>query len=374
MAAAAPQGNQPDNSMGIIWIISAIFIAAGFIWLAFKKQIVGFYFKIKLFEITLISYFTPNLNDVRDTILSSDPRAFTFDDVLRVGNAVGDYLRIPFVLLMLILAALVYFGNTARVFKRAYGMRDLAQLEKTNWPQITPVVNLDLLGTDIDKGPWAMALTPVQFCKRHNLIEERKKQPNENMSHKERMQIEAVLKRGAATKVFIVQLGPTWQGVDKLPLHMRALFAVFAARVNNDTKSATDLLAKISVSSATKLDFTGTEPLLKKHISSKLVQEVMNSHGYVLTVMAAMLQAARMDGVQASADFLWLKPVDRRLWYMLNTVGRQTPFVEVAGPFAHWIAEKEYGKKLMIPMVEEATKALEVALKEIIYKPDEKEV
>lgn len=84
-----------------------------------------------------------------------------------------------------------------------------------------------------------------------------------------------------------------------------------------------------------------------------------------------MLHGARADGVQASSDFLWLKPIDRRMWYVLNTVGRQTPFVEAAGVFAHWRAEKEMGKRIVVPMVEEATNALELALKEIVYKPDE---
>jgi intracellular multiplication protein IcmP len=97
----------------------------------------------------------------------------------------------------------------------------------------------------------------------------------------------------------------------------------------------------------------------------------VQSHAYVLTVMAAMLVGARDDGVQSSADFLWLKPVDRKLWYMLNTVGRQTPFAEVAGVYAHWLAEKEAGKRMLVPMVEEATKALEIALKEVVYRRDE---
>ena len=56
---------------------------------------------------------------------------------------------------------------------------------------------------------------------------------------------------------------------------------------------------------------------------------------------------------------------------MLNVVGRQTPFVEVAGPYAHWLAEKEIGKGLLVPMVEEATHALEIGLQEILYQPDE---
>jgi intracellular multiplication protein IcmP len=370
--AGAPQQNQPDNSMSVIWGIAALFAAVGVVWYLYKRILVAAYLKVKLFEIGIISFFTNRLDDVRTTILATDPLAFTVPDLMKVGQATGDFLRIPFVLIIIGLACLVYLGNSTRVFKRTYSMRDLAQLEKVNWPQITPVVNLDLINTDIDKGPWAMALTPMQYCKRYNLIDERKRVVNENMSRKERGQVEAVLRRGASTKLFVVQLGPVWEGVDKLPPHARALFAAFACRINSDGKSCAELLAKISASSATKLDFTGTDELIKKYLSTKLVQEIVNSHAYMLTVMAAMLAGARQDGVQASADFLWLKPVDRRLWYMLNTVGRQTPYVEVAGPFAHWTAEKDMGKKLVIPFVEEATNALEVALKEMIYRPDEK--
>lgn len=373
MAGAAPQGGQQDNSMGILWIIAAVFVGLGAVWLTFKQQLVSGYFKLKLIEINFLSYFTHNLDDVRTTILSGDPTKFSFQDVMAVGQAVGDYLRIPFVIVIFILAIVVYATNTTRVFKRIYSMRDMVELEKENWPQIVPVAGLDLVKTDIDKGPWAMAMSPVQFCKRHNLLEEHKPQIQEGMSRKERSRIEVTLKRGLANKTFILQLGPLWQGTNRLPPHIKALFAVFAARYNSDSKAAYDLLRQIAASSATKLDFTGADELCKKHENTKGIQKVVNSHAYVLTVMASMLEAAREDGVQASADFLWLKPIDRRLWYMLNTVGRQTPFSEVAGPFAHWLAEKEIGRRLLVPMVEEATNALELALKEIIYHPDEKE-
>ena len=100
-------------------------------------------------------------------------------------------------------------------------------------------------------------------------------------------------------------------------------------------------------------------------------KKVVEGNAYVLTVMASMIMAARADGVQASADFLWLKPLDRRLWYVLNSMGRQTPYTEAAGVYAHWLAEKEAGRKLIIPMIEMATNALEIALKELIYHPDE---
>ena len=372
MAKGGGQPDQSEGSTGILWIIAAGLIACSLIWYNYKTTLVGWYFKFKLLEIDFLRFFTNNLESARDYIEHTPINKLTFQDVMQVGHAVGDYIRVPVVIFVFILAFSIYFANSTRLFKRIYSMKDLAEYEKGNWPQITPVLGLNLNKVDIDKGPWAMALTPMQFCKKHKLLDEHKPQPREGMTRKEWNRIEVTLRRGQANKLFAIQLGPVFEGVDRLPAHARALFAIFIARYHSDTKAAAALLSRISASSATKLDFTGTDELIKKYQGHQHIQEVIHQHAYVLTVMASMLQVAREDGVQASADFLWLKPVDRKLWYMLNTVGRQTPFVEVAGPFAHWIAEKQIGRRLLVPMVEEATNALELALKEIIYQPDEK--
>lgn len=384
MAAPQQSGNPSDNSTAMLWWVAIIFATLGVIWFVFKNAIIRFYLAIKLYEIDvlgpiityingLLHFAIPNFAQVRSMILyaQTNPTKIGFSDLLSLGTVVGDWLRIPLMLIMFALAILVYFSNSTRVFRRRYTMQELAKAEKNNWPQILPVLNQDLLKTDIDKGPWAMALTPMQFSKRNRLLEEIRPERREGMMRKDWDRIEVVLKRGEANKQFALQLGPLWQGVEKLPLHIRALFAVFAARVNSDTESAMKLLKQLNLSAATKLDLTGVDALIAKHINTKLVQKIVQSHAYVLTVMASMLEGAREDGVQASADFLWLKPLDRRLWYTLNTVGRQTPFIEVGGIFAHWVSEKEAGRKLTVPMVEEATNALEIALKEVVYHPDD---
>ena len=375
MAGAASQGGQPDNSAGILWGVAAIFAAVGIIWYAFKSYIVSAYLLVKLYEIDLLNLLTGNhFADLHANILAAlaAPNKASFNDLVNIGTQVGNIFRFPFAAIMLALAVIVYLGNSTRVFRRIYKMMDLAREEKKNWPQITPVLELDLIKQDLDTGPWAMAMTPIQFCKKNRLLEEIRPQRREGMSRKEWDRIEVILKRGDANKLFALQLGQLWKGVDKLSPHARALFAVFAARINADSKEAARILMQLSSSSTSKLDFRGVTELLNKHLNTKQVQEITSRHAYVYTVMASMLEGAREDGVQASADFLWLKPLDRRLWYTLNAVGRQTPFAEVAGVFAHWISEKEAGRKLLVPMVEEATKALEVALKEIVYHPDEK--
>jgi len=375
---APQQSGQEDHSTALIWIIAGTFVGIGLIWFLFKQYIVTAYLSIKLFEVDLIGYIFPRtqtLINVKTYIISAltNPMTVKFQDLTNVGDAVGYYLRIPLIIFILALGFVVYFSNLTRSFKRSYSMRELVELEHTNWPQITPVMKLDLIKTDIDKGPWAMAMTPMMFCKKHKLLEEIRAQRREGMTKKEWSRVEVALRRGEANKIFAVQLGPLWQGVNKLPPYTRALFAAFAARINADSQPAQDLLRQIAASSGGQLNFQGVDELLKKHENSKLVKNIVNTHAYVLTVMASMLEGARQDGVQASADFLWLKPIDRRLWYMMNTVGRQTPYVEVAGPYAHWVAEKEAGMRLIVPMVESATKALEIAIKEVVYHPEEKD-
>lgn len=380
-AAQGGGGGQSDNSAGILWSVAAIFAAIGGIWFAFKDYIILFYLSMKGYELQFLTYLSQyltfldpaKLDQARRAITyaKTNPNSITFPDLATIGASVGDWLRFPFFILLLVLAVVVYFSNTTRVFRRSYNMLDLAKLEKDNWPQITPIVNLDLIKEDIDKGPWAMALSPMQFCKRHKLLDEFKPERRAGMARKDWDKIDVVLKRGEAHKLFSLQLGPMWQGVDQLPDYMRALFAVFAARIGADTKAAEKIIRQISATSSGKMNFDGVDALLSKHINHKEVQRIMQAHAYVLTIMSAMLEGARADGVQASADFLWVKPKDRRLWYTLNTVGRQTPFVEVGGVFAHWVAEKEAAHRLVVPMVDEAVNALDIALKEIIYRRDE---
>lgn len=366
-------GGGDEGSTAIIWGIAGIFVILGLIWFQFKDHIIMGYFHLKVWELDALSLFTHSANvaNLREELLTSRPENMNFQDMVVLGQKVGTYLRIPFTLLLLVLAVVVYTGNSIRQYKNIYSMKSLSQREQGNWPQIKPVVNLDLIKSNINTGPWAMAMTPVQFCKRHNLIDVYRKTRGENMTRQEAKRLDVVLKRGEANKVFALQLGPRWEGVDRLPPYAKALFAVFAARINAETKPAAAILQQLNRSSLDKFNYVGVDQMCKKHLDSKLVKEVVEGHAYVLTVMGAMLIAARLDGVQAAADFLWLKPLDRRLWYMLNTMGRQTPFAEAAGPYAHLLAEREAGRRLIVPMVSCATDALELALKSIIYNPEE---
>jgi len=362
---------QADDSLSYLWILVAIFAALIGIWYFAHNYIVYGYLQLKSAEISVINLFTSRLKPVQEWIRLVPAEQVTFTKLTLAANLVGSYFRLPVAVLLFILAIILYRSDPIRKCKRAYNMKTLLLAQRHNWPKINPVAHLDLVNTPALEGPWSMALTPMEFCKKYKLIEIEASPLKEGQLKREQETIAKVL-RGKANKMFTMQLGPSFSTVDHLSIHVKALAGIFIARANRDRKGADQLLQQIAVSSVDgKLNLAGAEELCNKHKDSKLMRMVCERHAYVLTMMASLLELARMDGVLAVAEFLWLKPVDRRLWYMLSSVGRQTPFTEVAGPFAHWLAEKELGQKIVTPMIDEATNALELAMNELVYIPDE---
>lgn len=83
------------------------------------------------------------------------------------------------------------------------------------------------------------------------------------------------------------------------------------------------------------------------------------SHAYLNTLMIALLERARTRGILATADFIWLRPIDRVLFYTLNNVGRNNPknatgYAEGGGPMAHFMVEDTRGCATPNPEIGEA--------------------
>jgi len=376
VSAAPPQqgSGQSDNSLAPFWIIAASLATCFIVWQTLHAEIVQYFLKFKLQEAIFISYFTSSIDPLVNWLQSRPASSYaemTPSQLLQVSEMVGKYLRWPILVAGVLLGIYIYQRSPRLKFRQTYSMQSLVSEEEDDWPQITPVVKLDLVKTHLDTGPWSSAMTPLQFVKKYKIFKELPAETTEpTLAHK--MQFYVSLLPDQAYRILSMQLGKVWTSIADLPIHVQALVAAFIAKGEGDTQVSAALLAQISRSSASgKLDFSGVRALINKYGNKKKVQKICSSHAYMLTVMASLLQYARTDGVLSSADFLWLKPLDRPLWYMLNGVGRQTPFVEVAGPFAHWKAELEFGHPIQVPMVGEAVKALEAALKEILYVPED---
>lgn len=91
-------------------------------------------------------------------------------------------------------------------------------------------------------------------------------------------------------------------------------------------------------------------------------ENIMSSHGFVVTGLMTLLEEGRGGGVIPCVEFIWLKGEDRGLWYALQSVGRKTSFSEAGGAYSHWLLEKMVGKPITQPEVTSAIEALKIAL------------
>lgn len=302
------------------------------------------------------------LHGIREYMLTTPVSYVRFPAFAYINEKIGDWTRFPAMIVLGFLAIFVFFRHTSNRFQKEYSMDQLKKQESQNWPQIAPVLSLDLLKEDLDQGPWAMAKVPLDFCKEHDMLLVGEGEDNKNVWK---------LKPEPAYRVFALQIGAPWRGVDALPIHLKAIMVIFLARALRQREIANRFLKQIAASAAHgKLDFSGIEEQLQSYKEAKPLKWLEVRHAYVGTLLASLLEMARIDGVLASAEFLWLKPVDRRMWYMLNSVGRQTAVVEVAGLFAHWHAEKKLKRALKNPMVKEAVNALDEEVQKILYVPE----
>ena len=103
---------------------------------------------------------------------------------------------------------------------------------------------------------------------------------------------------------------------------------------------------------------------LKNHLSnpSKAVLEYFKRHYYIYTLLSSMGKTAKARSTLGTCDYLWLKPCDRQLHYVLNQVGRPTAWIEVAGVRSHLLAEERARRALQEPQVEEALAGLALEL------------
>jgi len=368
------QDPNSENSYALLWILAVIFVLGAVIWYFFKNQLITFFIAVKKYELLAVSFFIDNDNMRRALawVNGVNFENIVMNEAAAVSTFIGQYIMYPICAILGVMAIVMLKGTATMRFTKAYNMDTLAQQERDNWPQISPVVDLDLIAEDVNKGPWAMSMTPMQFAKHYKLLKV-EKIADRKAAWKQEGVTKATVIRDAATQVFAAQLGPLWQGVDALPPHTKALYAAFLARVEHDTDACRAYLGKMSRSAAKgTMDYSLTDEYIKKY-QSKAADLCQKKHAYVSTVMAGMLALARTDGVLAAADFLWVKPIDRRLWYVLNCVGRQVSVPEVAGIYAHYFAERELGRALTVPMVDEATNAFELAISNVIYVPDEGE-
>ena len=286
------------------------------------------------------------------------------EDMASVNSYVGN-LMMPYISIYLIYKGISIINT--KTFKKKFTVDSIAVNESSIWNQIKPIIHQHPeKEPDLNKGVWAMGLRPEHFVKKHDLLDEYETETGD---------LRTVLKAEQAYNVFLKQMGSRWNNPKELSREEKQLFGLFITKACRNSKKADALIKSLSdaytsqnfgflrdkwvkVRLMKKSDKLVNEAI-KSYQEKEVVQNIINSHFYTKTVLSGLLEEARKDGVLATADFIWLKPLNRPLWYMLNNIGRRASWVECAGPWSHYWSEKLLERKVANPMISETVKALD---------------
>lgn len=344
------------------WTCAGIGLAFVVVWLLFGEQMYIAMVHVRNETLRVLELVWPRAHQVRSQLINlvnGGPGA-TFNQFITVSTLTGEVVKWLWMPLACIVAgAALMMGNTLDKYRRRLTIEQLMEQEMEIWPEITPIVGLNLNKGDIRKGPWRVEMNEVEFAEKHRLLKDG--------------QIDLFQTR----QIFVKQLGPRWKGPMALPPYSRAIYAACALAITGQRKTAIEKLRDMSrqhgsgpEGSHKKIDFSWADKVVAETIENPVLVAIGGQHAYARTVMATMLQAARKGGIFPTSWFIWLRPLDRELFGILNAAGRYTAFSEYAGIFGHWLFEKEIGKPSIAPQVDEAIVGLKEAL-ENFKAPDD---
>lgn len=105
-------------------------------------------------------------------------------------------------------------------------------------------------------------------------------------------------------------------------------------QLNNSCRGAAHGIANLTVATW----------LYDKYKSNPMARKLFAVHHWEYTYLFELLLQAKRQGKCGHWEFMWLKPTNRILFYVMNTVGRFTPHTESAAVFSQYIYERRVAR------------------------------
>jgi hypothetical protein len=297
----------------------------------------------------------------------------------------GKWIRWPLALFLALLGAAALFMGRVNKLIRRLNMESLLRHNAESFPCLLPVVGRGkylLSPESYDAGHWRIARSPLQFAVENGLLVDDAGNVfsldqvlRQGLGHADAPAWgQARLDEAKTLDILRLRLGPVYGGVSSLPPCRKALAAAFLAYAGGDKKEAVAVLDDLS-RAYTEKDGVPACPLLDDASFRKRLDAVLDRHkdilagkaiarhnAFELVWLMALLTRARKKGVLASSQFLFVRPLDRPLWYALSQCGGRAAWAEGFAAWAHYAAEEKAGRVLTEPKLEQAVKALRDAL------------
>jgi hypothetical protein len=340
---------------------------------------------LAMFELKIFVPFSGEAQKAWEHISGLDPALLTWDRMQAVLSYTGKWIRWPFGLFLVLCGLASIFMGRVRGLVRRLNMESLLRNNAESFACLCPIVGRGKKLLDpgsYDSGNWRVARSPLQFAAEHGLLLDEKG---------EAYAVDQVTRRGLGSNdapaygharldedktlaVLRDQLGPAFGGFKALAPGRKALAAAFLAYADGDKQDCLGILNDVA-RAYTEQDGKPACPLLEqedfaqrlgameeKHKEIAAEQGIARHNAFELVWIMALLTRARKKGVLASSQFLWLRPLDRPLWYALSQCGGRTAWAEGFAAWAQYAAEEKAGKALSEPHLTQAVTALREAL------------
>lgn len=154
---------------------------------------------------------------------------------------------------------------------------------------------------------------------------------------------------------FDKQLGETYTGLKGLPVYAQALAISFNLSRLRDkrcepmNKTLTDIWTIEARPEAEKKTAELIAPYLVDKKTVDAIEAIMGRRALVNTALLGLFKEARKrGGVFTCAQILWLKKIDRTLWYTLQKVGLKGAGSRAHYSRAHYFAEKRAQRAIAV--------------------------
>ncbi len=327
------------------------------------------------------------------------PAAMTWKetwDCVRLASRPWRFFSWP----LFLVAAIVSWRGAGRLTRcrQIHTARSLMHVLVKRFPSLTPAVRFDALAPgSAQRGPWRVAMSPIEWLWMHKAIYREGSTPGTRVPvprdwiFKTKGDVvvnssSPLLKEGSRARKSLridharvasllkKQLGPQFVSFERLPYYAQGLAAAFAAfgSGQDGRRNGQAMLDQMSSSiaetfpdfsktagegkgrSVFTVDTTGAVPLWKKYASAEMAQILAIHKSFTNVWMTALLGYARRRGTLPTAQFVWLRAMDRTLWYALNQYGGRRPWVEATGVWAHFEAEQTLDQALLEPEILDA--------------------
>ncbi|KDM90820.1 hypothetical protein EA58_13750 [Photobacterium galatheae] len=358
---------------------------------------------------------TSSMEAIRNAFSTSDGElSGKFSNTSRFAMAV--YLPIYLYISMRITYKLL----TIKKFDNVFTLDEFAESMAEGFPELLPVVYDNPLKYDLDEGHWRMSPKIYTYLKNHHCIEEFIDDGKEMFK----------LNEENLSTLLVEQLGEKWDGFEGLDKNYRTIAAIALPLVNSPAKGKaatyqliealgyaysvkptflpslkkgvkTFLLSILNInfyvagtSKGKKVrkvffkDLNGivmgwketfrqrkykkiSQAIVEKNISDfqdiPAVKNILKKHAYKSTVIAALIESARLGGVLPSCSSIWLKKENRNLFYVFNNLGRHVSWIEVVGFWSHYLNEKKVEAPFPYPKIENGVEGVDDALYSSFY-------